>query len=518
MASRTSNSIKNIASGLGLKFLMLGLQFVTRTIFINNLGSVYNGINSLVSSILSFLNIAELGIGTAIVYAMYKPIAEENEEKILQYLDYYKKIYHILGLVVLAIGLVLLPFFPMLAKGASDVATTKELYVIYGLYLLQSVSSFYVYAYRGGLITAYQQDYRLAPINYTASMLIVVLQGCALLFLRDMAAFYVYVAIPIVISCVRSILNGIFAEKWYPYIKCKPQGKLSRTEIKDLYKNVLGLAVSKICSIVNNSADSIIISALVGVTILGKYHNYQTLILMVSGFVGILFNSLVPSIGNLQAEALKEQKKKVFDTVYFIGFFIYGVCTVCYVCVAHPFVRLWIGEENVLYDHGLLAVISLNFLTEGLCSAVNVFRSGCGLFYEGRYRPLFTVVLNVCLSLLFGHYWGITGILMATINSRLLTTWWFDAYIVFKHIFVQKVYGYLAVYLLNVAIVCLLGLLAFLLCSFINLGGWVQIIVNLGVAFVVSAAGIMVFSFRSRGFAFAVSYIKIWLGKLFRRS
>lgn len=517
MASRTSNSIKNIASSLGLKFLMLGLQFATRTIFINNLGSVYNGINSLVSSILSFLNITELGIGAAIVYAMYKPIADKDEEKTLQYLEYYKKVYHVMGLAILALGLVLLPFFPYLAKGAGDVATTTELYVVYGLYLLQSVSSFYVYAYRGGLISAYQQDYRLTPINYTASILIVVLQGCSLLFLQGMTAFYVYVALPIVISCVRSLLNGIFAQKWYPYIKRKPQGKLSKEEIKGLYKNVLGLALSKVCAIVNSSADSIIISALIGVTVLGKYQNYQTLILMVGSFVGILFTSLVPSIGNLQAEGSKEHSKKVFDTVYFISFFIYGVCAVCYFCIVQPFVRIWIGEANMLFDNVLLIVICLNFLTDGLCSAVSAFRSGCGLFYEGRYRPVFTVIFNVVFSVLLGYFWGITGIILATIFSRLLTVWWFDAYIVFKHAFGKKVYGYLATYLANVAAVCLLGAAAFWVCSLIPVSGWAQIFVNAGVALVISVPGILLISCRSSGFGNALSYVKIWTKKLLRR-
>lgn len=482
MSSRTSNSLKNIASNLGLKILLLGLQFATRTIFIHSLGTIYNGVNSLVTSILSFLNITELGIGAAIVFAMYKPVAVKDEEKTLQYLDYYRKIYHFLGIIVAAIGLIIAPFLPYLMKDALEVVNLNEIYVVYFLYLISAVSSFFVYAYRGGLITANQHDYRLTPINYTASVLTVLAQGMSLLVFDGIFAFYIYVALPILISAIRSVLNGIFAAKWYPYIKKKPMGKLSKEELKDLYKNVLGLSISKISAIINNSVDSIIISALIGVAILGKYHNYQTLILMVSSFVGILFSSLTPSVGNLNAEATVEHKKKIFDTIHFISFWIYGFCTVCYFLIVQPFVIIWIGEVNVLNDTFLMISICLNFLTAGLCSAVSIFREGCGLFYQGRYRPLFTVIFNIAFSILFGHFWGIAGIITATIASRFLTIWWYDAYIVYKYQFERKPYKYLVDYIFRTVFVCAVGGLLYYICNLMSFTGWVKLIVNALVA------------------------------------
>lgn len=496
---------------------MLGLQFATRTLFINNLGSVYNGINSLVSSILSFLNMTELGIGTAIVYAMYKPVADNDEEKILQYLEYYKKIYHLLGLIVFGLGIALVPFFPILAKGATDVASTTELYVIYGLYLLQSVSSFYVYTYRGGLITANQHDFRLTPINLTVSILNILLQGASLLILRGVIAFYVYVAIPIVLPLIGRIIGGIWAGKWYPYLKNKPKGKLSKFEIKELYKRVFGLAVSKICIIVNNSADSIIISALVGVTLLGKYYNYQSLILLVNSFVGFLFTALVPSIGNLQAQASKEHTKKVFDTINYISFFVYGVCTACYLCMVQPFVRIWVGEINLLYDYSIIVIICLNFLTEGMSSAVTIYRAGCGLHYYGRYRPIFTVIFNVVFSVVLGYYMGITGIVLATIISRFLTTWWFDAHIVFKYVFEEKATGYYIAYWLRLLSIVLTCTLAYLICHTIGATGWTALFVNFAVAATISSVGLILLSFKSKSFGYTLAYVKNWVNKLLKK-
>lgn len=514
MANRTSNSIKNIASNLGLKLLLIGLQFATRTIFINSLGTIYNGINSLITSILSFLNITELGIGSAIVFAMYKPVADGDEEKTLQYLSYYRKIYHLLGFIVAGIGALLAPFLPFLMRDALGEISLGEIYVVYGLYLLSSVSSFFVYAYRGGLITANQQDYRLTHINYTASVLIVVAQGVSLLVFDGIFGFYVYVALPIVISIARSILNGIFAARWYPYIRRKPEGRLSKAEKKALYKNVYGIAISKTAAIINNSVDSIIISALVGVALLGKYYNYQTLILMVGSFVGILFSSLTPSVGNLNAEASKEHKKKIFDTVHFISFWIYGFCAVCYFLLVQPFVRIWIGEQNVLYDVFLIFVVSLNFYTNGLCSAVGIFREGCGLFYQGRYRPIFTVLFNVGFSILLGYFLGITGIVLATVISRFITIWWYDAYIVYKYQFERKPYRYLADYVMKMIFVCLVGYGLYIVCELLPFGGWLQLGFNALIAiFGFNLVFILCFC-KTRGF----KYVMEFLSRFIRRT
>lgn len=465
-------------SGLGLKLLMLGLQFATKTIFIHNLGDVYNGVNTLLTSILSFLNIAELGIGSAIVFAMYKPVAERDYEKTNQYLVYYKKIYHILGLVVVGVGLVMMPFLPYMMEDANEIINKSELYIIYALYLISAASSYYVYAYRGGLITANQHDYRLTPINYTANVLIVVAQGVSLMVFDGFWAFCIYVAIPIVISIIRSILNGVFAAKWYPYIKEKPQGKLEKSEIKEIRKNVLGIAISKISLIINNSVDSIIISAMIGVTILGKYHNYQTLILMVTSFVSVLFTAIVPSVGSLNVDAPVEHKKRIFNIIHFASFWIYGMCTVCYLTMVQPFVVIWLGSARLIDDMFLLVVICLNFLTQGICSAIDVFKTGCGLYYHGKYRPIFTVLFNVGFSVLFGYFIGLSGIILATILSRFITTWWYDARIVFKHVFNEKCYKYLVDYVLKLLFVCAISALAYVICVQLPFVGVVKVIVN----------------------------------------
>ena len=485
---------------------MVGLQFATRTLFIYNLGTTYNGVNSLITSVLSFLNIAELGIGAAIIYAMYKPVADEDKEKTLQYLEFYKKIYHILGYTVLAIGIILAPFLPLMMKDIDGIIDLGDLYLIYALYLIQSVSSFFVYAYRGGFLTANQKDYKLTPINYTASILTPVLQGVSIIIFKGILGFCIYTALPIFISITRSLLNGIFIAKWFPYIKEKPKGKLNPPEKKTIFKNTYGLAIAKICAIINNAIDSIIISAMIGVVILGKYYNYQTLIFLVTGFVEIFFSSIRPSIGNLDAQGTLEDKKRVFNIINFSTFIIYGFCSICYLTVVQPFITLWIGSENLLSLDIIIAIV-LNFLTAGLTAAVNNFRDGCGLYYQGRYRPIFTALFNIAFSIILGNFFGIPGILYATVISRFITIWWFDAYIVFKYVFHEKPYKYLISYIFKLILICFMGAITYSICSTHNFSGILAIIINILISlFTISIICFIIF-FKTQEFINTKNFI-----------
>lgn len=512
--SRTANSLKNIASNLGLKFLMLGLQFATRTLFIHNLGTVYNGVNSLLTSILSFLNIAELGIGTAIVYAMYKPIANDDYEKVKQYINYYKKIYHTLGFVVLTIGLVLAPFLPFMIKDIEGIVKLSDIYIIYGLYLFQSFTSFFWFADRRGFLTAKQEDYKLTLINYISNVSSLILQGLILSTIKGIVGFCIYVAIPIAIEILRNITKGIFIAKQYPYIKEKTTEKLSNEEKKSLFKNIYGLAISKISAIINNAVDSVIISAIIGVEILGKYYNYQTLILMVTSIIGIIFTSLVPSVGNLHVSSDVTNSKKIFSIINFSAFWIHGLCAIIYFSVVQPFIEIWIGKENILNNTFLLIAICLNFLTHGMCYATGVYREGYGLYYQGRYRPIFTALFNIIFSIIFGKLIGIAGIILATTLSRFVTIWWFDAYIVFKYAFKEKPFKYLLDYIFKIIIIFVCGAITALLCSMHSYSGIMAIIINLLIAFITTNLIFFLLFFKTKEFNHTKNFILDFISRI----
>lgn len=484
MDNRTSNSVKNVFSGVGYRLFLLVFQFVSKTLFVQYLDD-YLGINSLISSVLSYLNIADLGIGTAINFAMYKPIADGDNEKICQYIKYYKEVYHRLGFVSIAIGIGMAFVMPYMFDIDEISIGYKEIYTIYILYVINSIYWYYVYPERGGFLSACQKGYRVTLINCVGSTVSLLLQVAVMLICgKSFTTFVLFTAIPIVANIVKELWIGISVGRWYPQIKKKPNGVLSHEEKKDLYKNTFGLAIEKICVIMNNSVDSIIISALIGITILGKYSLYLTIISLLSGFTSSIFTSLTPSIGNLNSMGSTDQKKAVFDELYCISVWIYGFCAISYCVIIQPFMVVWAGPDKLL-NIAVPITIGLSFLLAGMASAVTVFRNGSGLYYRGRYRPIVYTILNVIFSLSigyilstqFGEVWGIVGIVSATIISRMAITWWFDAYIVFKDIFMESCKTYLIRYLLDFLAIVVTGTIVYVLCLCLSgLNPWIQIL------------------------------------------
>lgn len=458
--SRTGNTIKNTASGFLIKILTLVLHFASRTIFVIYLGNEFLSINGLLSSVFSFLNITELGIGAALVFAMYDPIAKDDKEKVKQYIAYYKKIYSYLGLAVIGIGLVLLPFINWLVPTDS---TTVNVYLAYVLFVANSACSYFFYVARGGFLSAMQQEYRLTLSNCIAQVSTVLLQIAVLVLWEN---FYLFLAVPIVVLIAQRTVNGIMIGKWHPYVKEKTLGVLSKEEIKPIFKNTYGLAIAKISAIMNNAVDNIVITAVIGLSTVGPYSNYILIMNMISGFASIGFMAVRPSVGNLHASSTVEHKLEIFHDLRLLSFWVYGICGVCYVCLVQQFIPIWIGG-GYLMPLSLAIMVALNFVVIGLNSAVSIFREGCGLYYHGRYRPIFTALLNIVLSILFGKLWGSTGIIAATTLSILLTTIWYDAYIVYKYVFHARPMRYLFKYSFDIVLIVTIGLISYLLCGMI---------------------------------------------------
>lgn len=458
--SRLKNTLKNTVSGFILKILTLVLHFASRTIFVLYLGNDFLSVNGLLSSVFSFLNITELGIGAALVYAMYDPIAKNDRNKVKQYLAFYRKVYNILGLTVLGIGVILLPFVNYLVP---EETTSVNVYLAFILFVANAVCSYYFYVNRLGFLSAMQQEYRLTISNMLSQIFTVVFQIIALVLFHN---YYFYLAVPIIALVVLRYSNGIFIGKWHPYIKEKPIGKLAKEEKRVVFKNTYGLAIAKISAIMNNAVDNIVITAVIGLSTVGPYSNYILIMNMISGFASIGFMAVRPSVGNLHASSTVEHKLEIFHDLRLLSFWVYGICGVCYVCLVQQFIPIWIGG-GYLMPLSLAIMVALNFVVIGLNSAVSIFREGCGLYYHGRYRPIFTALLNIVLSILFGKLWGSTGIIAATTLSILLTTIWYDAYIVYKYVFHARPMRYLFKYSFDIVLIVTIGLISYLLCGLV---------------------------------------------------
>ncbi|HHT93067.1 MAG TPA: sugar translocase [Clostridiaceae bacterium] len=470
MAARKSRSLystKNIITGIGGQIINIVLGFVARTFFINALGQEYLGVSSLFTTILTMLNISELGISTAIVFSLYKPLAEKDYEKCQILLKLLKKIYAVIGIVVLGIGLSIMPFLPYIIKGNTEVANIKVIYIIY---LLQSALSYWFYSYKNTILQADQRQYVATLVGYFITLSVHLLQISVLLLvqytnlIKAQTGFVVYLIVNLVFVVVKNIVISKRVDKLYPHLSdrelARQTQELNEEEKRSIFKNVIGLACYKISNVTLSSADSIIISSYINVAAVGIYSNYVLILNIVITLVGIVFGAFTAGIGNLYVTESKEKSEFIFRCLNLLNFWVYGACGICFFYLVNPFIRLWVGEDY-LFPIAVVVVIVANFLTDGLQNAVISYKDACGLFWEGKFRPIASALLNVVVSLIMVRYLGIAGVILGTIISRFLTTWWFDALLVHKRAFNKSPAGYYFRYLRYLAIIVATALIVY---------------------------------------------------------
>ena len=430
---RTEKSIANAFTGIIGQIIQYIFHYAVRTVFIYNFGKTYLGLNGLFTNILSILNLAELGIGTAIIYQLYETIAKKDIEKTKQYLAFYKKVYRVIGFIVLGIGLAALPILPFIIKEKLD---RVNIYLIYLFYLANSIFSYWFFAYRNAIITANQEQYKTQRITYLLNIISSLVQIFSMVVFKSI---YAFLLIPISTTIISNLLSGILIGRWYPFIHEPVKGVLSKDEVKLILRNVYSLMLHKLSYIVLNSTDDVVLSAMAGITIVGIYSNYTLLVGAVLTAIGMMFVSMTASIGNLNIIGTKEKKLKIYEALNFAHFWLYGVSSVLLYNLLTPFITLWIGDTYLLGDI-TTAIICINFLTKGLRQGTILFLHACGLFYESRLAPVVSSILNILLSiilvrLLNPYNLAVAGVLIGTIISELAVTWWFDGRLVNRKIF-----------------------------------------------------------------------------------
>ena len=461
---RFKNAAKNAGITIILRVLEQIVAFVARTFFIYFLSTEYLGINSLFAEVLNVLNLAELGIGTAINAALYLAMAEADKEKVKSLMRFYKRAYFYVGLVVLIIGIILIPFLPYLTKGTTDLVDIR---IVFAIYVAKSVLSYWLFAYKSSILDADQKNYVLSIVTYGIACGWKIIQILLLFILRKTPeiSFYVYCAGDALCTVISNLIISRIADMNYPYIKEKNAKALSKDDRKLLFKNVYGVALYKISSTVNSSADSIIISSFIGTIVLGLYSNYLLIAKAVITILNMAFNSVTATIGNLNALESEEKKRFAFYVLHFTAFWINGFCVICLWVLLNPFIAgVWLGTEFRLSEF-VVFMLCMN----GVMEAPIRFRNACGLYWQSRYRAVATVIVNVSLSILAVTVfdWGIPGILLATIISRLAITLIVDTRIVHKYVLKCSPKKYFIMYFTSIALVILTGGGLKLACSFL---------------------------------------------------
>lgn len=475
---RTKNATRNIVFGFILKLYQVFVPFLMRTAMIYFMGIQYLGLSSLFTSILQVLNLAELGVGSAMVFSMYKPIAEDDKATICALMRLYKLYYRTIGLVIAACGCILLPFIPHLIKG--DVPEGINIYVLYVLNLAATVFSYWLFAYKNSVLAAHQRTDINSKVNLITSTIQFVLQFIVLWLLRN---YYIYVMIALFVQILTNIVTAIVANRFYP--EFKPVGKLSKEEIKSINKRIKDLFTAKIGEVIVNSADTIVISAFLGLTVLAIYQNYYYILTSIIGFVTIIFSACTAGIGN---SLIVETRQKNFNDLKkftFIITWIAGFCSCCFLNLFQPFMRIWVGEGLMLKYTAVVCFVVYYFIYE-VNQLLNLYKDAGGIWHEDRFRPLATALANLGMNVVLVQFWGIYGVLLSTVLSMLFVgmPWLFHN--LFTTLFEKKqLSSYLRRLLFYFIISMGVCVMSVLICKQINCGNWGTLFLRLIICLII---------------------------------
>lgn len=438
--SRTENSITNAKTGLIVQLVNRLMAFIVRTVFIKCLNTEYLGVHGLFTNILTILSFAELGIGTAIIFNMYKPVAEENKEKIKSLMQLYKTCYNIIGMIVFVLGLLVIPFMKYIV---TDIPNIKEnIYFIYILFLFNTSVS-YFFTYKKSIITAHQKQSIINNIDTVFYIIRSILEIVFLIITKD---FVIYLLIQIIGTILENIIIARKANKMYPYLKDKNIQKLDKTEKKNIFDNVKSLVVYQFGSVIMNGTDNILVSTLINVNTVGLCSNYTLIINAIKSIIQTMFNGVTASIGNLNAIGSAEQKEKVFYQLTFINFVVYSFCATAFILLLNPFIEIWLGE-NYLLGLSVAIALSVSFFIDGMRQPGFTYRTTMGLFNKSKATPYIGAITNIILSILLCKLFGVVGIFIATSIAQLVSYSWIDPYLIHKHEFKTPVSNYFKKYI-----------------------------------------------------------------------
>ncbi len=442
--SRTENSIKNSSVALITQGINVVLNFITRTVFIKFLGASYLGINGLFTNILSVLSFAELGFGTAIVFMLYEPLAKNDQRGISAIMNFYKKVYNIIGFVILGLGIAMIPLLPFFINDAKELpANLPPLWVIYLLYVI-STSSSYFFNYKRSIIIASQNGYLDSFNTLIFNILRNILQ-CIMLMIWH--SFLVYLIIQI--SC--TILSNIFmarkADKLFPFMKENRDAKIGRDSLKTILKNVTAMSMHKISSVIVSSTDNILIAKFVGLTAAGYYSNYTMITLTLKTVYTQAMSPVTASVGNLIASESKEKLRQFTVRMFFLNACIAIFFSSCLASLVNPFISLFWGAEYV-FDYFTVLLIVLSFYLNCMRQTMIIMIDAGGLFWKNKWKGLVEATVNLVVSIVLAGplQMGINGIVIGTIISCISTNLWWDPYVVYKYSLEEKISKYFKSY------------------------------------------------------------------------
>ena len=455
--SRTYNAKRNIIFGLINRIIQLCLPFVIRTILIKNLGADYLGLDSLFVSILEVLNMAELGFSSAIIFSLYKPLAEKDNETVCALLQLYKQIYRIIGFLIIVIGLLLMPFLPRLLKGTWP--DNINIYLLYSIYLFTTAISYLVFAYQNALLSASQRRDIISNVESILSIIKCTVQFVCLLVFHN---FYAYVIWKLIYAVFYNVIINAITKKNFPQYVCR--GKINKEEKKAIIQQIGGLAISKLCLTTRNSFDNIVLALFCGLTDVAIYSNYYYIFGAVASITGVINLAISAGVGNSIATESTEKNYEDLKKFHYYFSWISAWCSICMLCLYQPFMELWVGKE-LTAPYIIAVFFSLYFYIGQMGQMRSVYSGGYGIWWEFRFSNIIEVICNLILNFILGFFFGMKGIVFATILTVLIFGVIISDIITLKTCFNKKSGEFLLITFIYFVFTSLCAIIVYLICS-----------------------------------------------------
>lgn len=439
-SGRTKKSLRNSGYALIVQAITVLLNFAIRTVFIKTLSVAYLGLNGLFTNIINVLSFAELGFGTAIIYAMYKPIAENDEKKISAYMNYFKAVYKIVGTLILIVGLCLVPNIDYFISDTAEIPVgAPSLALVYILYLVNTAAS-YFFNYKRSLIVATQNGYIDSRNQLEFNFLKFGIQFFILMIFKS---YLGYLIIQIVCTILGNIAISIKADRLFPYLNEYRNEKLNREEKQSLAKNVIAMSFHKLGSVVVSGVDNILISKFVGIVAMGCYSNYTLLTATIKTVFVQIMTPITASVGNFVAEKSKNDSYFFFHKLFFINAYGAIFCSSCLMALSNPFIELFWGKQY-LFDNSVVLLLLFNFYIDRMRQASQIYIDTNGLFWPIKWKSFVEAVVNLIASLMLLVIFdlGIRGIILGTLISNFTTNFWWEPYAVYKYSFNRNLMDY----------------------------------------------------------------------------
>ena len=440
--------------------IMLLLGFFTRKIFVNNIGVEYLGLNGLLSNILGVMTLLEGGFATSVVYNLYKPLAEDDQPKILALIQLYRKVYRYVAIGIIAFSLIIYPFLDIFIK---DVEHLSYVTIVYFIFVFNSVIQYFT-AYKWSLINASQRAYKLTGINLFYQIGSSILKILILYYTKN---YILYLIVDALFLVLYNILIVKKANKLFPYIVTKEKYVVESGVKNNIITNMKALFIHKLGGYFMHSTDNIVISSFVGVYIIGLYSNYTLVIGVVRTLISQILNSFTESVGNLIATETTGKIYDVFKTTFFLNFLVVSIPVIVSVNTLTPLVNWWLGEEYGMKNITVYVML-LYFYIDKMRSSSQTFKVKAGIFMQDRWTPFFQGCINLLLSLIFVQLWDITGVLFASVISVCAVGFWQWPRLCYKYIFHKPLKEYFKMYISYTLVAVFALLMSILLCEYNN--------------------------------------------------